>query len=100
MEEIKKNNEEQDVQMVSEPIASMQFTGLSPAQIEVLNAVAWLKSDEEIRELQHVISEFFANRADEAMEQLWSEGTWNEQTLADLKKAHYRTPYFIENLPI
>ena len=42
---------------------------------------------------QHAISEFFANRADEAMEQLWADGTWNEETLRSLKNAHYRTPY-------
>ncbi|MBQ6202135.1 MAG: hypothetical protein IJK50_12000 [Prevotella sp.] len=38
-------------------------------------------------------SEFFAQRADEAMEQLWADGTWNEQKLRDLENAHYRTPY-------
>ena len=61
-----------------------------------------VQSDNKVLRLvrRKLISEFFANRADEAMEQLWSEGTWNEQTLADLKKAHYRTPYFFENLPI
>ena len=30
---------------------------------------------------------------DEEMEKLWNDGTWNEQTLKDLRKAHYRTPY-------
>ena len=39
------------------------------------------------------ISEFFARRADEEMERLWESGEWNEQTLEDLKSAHYRTPY-------
>lgn len=65
----------------------------SPAQVELLNAMAWLKTDDEVRALQHAISEFFAQRADEAMEQLWADGTWNEQKLRDLEKAHYRTPY-------
>ena len=65
----------------------------SPAQVELLNAMAWLKTDDEVRALQHAISEFFAQRADEAMEQLWADGTWNEQKLRDLENAHYRTPY-------
>mgnify|MGYP007012563706 CR=1 FL=1 len=38
-------------------------------------------------------SEFFAQRADEAMEQLWADGIWNEQKLRNLENAHYRTPY-------
>jgi hypothetical protein len=65
----------------------------SPAQVELLNAMAWLKTDDEVRALQHAISEFFAQRADEAMEQLWADGKWNEQKLRDLENAHYRTPY-------
>ena len=44
-------------------------------------------------ELKHVISEYYAKRADEEMERLWESGQWNEQTLKDLSNAHYRTPY-------
>ena len=29
----------------------------------------------------------------EELEKLWQSGEWNEQTLQDLKTAHYRTPY-------
>ena len=43
--------------------------------------------------LKHAISEFFARRADEEMEKLWASGDWNEQTLQELKTAHYRPPY-------
>ena len=49
--------------------------------------------DAELLALKHAISEFFARRADEEMEKLWLSGEWNEQTLQDLKTAHYRTPY-------
>lgn len=48
---------------------------------------------EDLLALKHAISEFFARRADKEMEKLWQEGTWNEQTLKDLEKAHFRTPY-------
>ena len=50
-------------------------------------------SDDELNALKHVISEFFARRADEEMEKLWQSGEWNPQTLEDLKTAHFRTPY-------
>lgn len=79
--------------VVSEPVVLASSATFSPAQIELLNAMAWVTSDEDVRALQHAISEFFANRADEAMEQLWADGTWNEETLRNLKNAHYRTPY-------
>lgn len=79
--------------VVSEPAAVTASATFSPAQVELLNAMAWLRTDEDVRALQHAISEFFASRADEAMEKLWADGTWNEQTLNKLKGAHYRTPY-------
>lgn len=71
----------------------MERTVFNQAQIEMLGALSAIKSEAELYALKHVISEFFASRADEEMEKLWNDGTWNEQTLKDLRKAHYRTPY-------
>lgn len=48
---------------------------------------------EDLLALKHTFSELFAQWADEEMEKFWQEGTWNEQTLKDLEKAHFRTPY-------
>ena len=45
------------------------------------------------QELKHVISEFYARRADEELDKLWQSGEWNEQTLKELGEVHYRTPY-------
>lgn len=63
------------------------------AQLELLNVLADVNDEEELMALKHAISEFFARRADEEMEKLWASGDWNEQTLQELKTAHYRTPY-------
>lgn len=71
----------------------MERTILSQAQIEMLGAMSAIKSEADLYALKHAISEFFANRADEEMEKLWNDGTWNEQTLKDLRTVHYRTPY-------
>lgn len=73
--------------------ASTRKPNFTPAQIEVLNAVAHLKTEEEIEGLKLAISEYFASLADKEMDRLWAEGIWNEQTLEDLKTSHYRTPY-------
>ena len=51
------------------------------AQIELLDTMASIESDDELMVLKHTISEFFASRADEEMERLWQSGEWNEQTL-------------------
>ena len=71
----------------------MSRTVFNEAQLELLNVMASVKDDAELLALKHAISEFFARRADEEMEKLWQSGEWNEQTLQDLKNAHYRTPY-------
>ena len=42
------------------------------AQLELLNVLADVKDEAELMALKHAISEFFARRADEEMEKLWS----------------------------
>ncbi len=74
-------------------VPSTPRTIFNKAQIELLDTMASIESDDELMALKHAISEFFARRADEEMERLWQSGEWNEQTLQDLKTAHYRTPY-------
>lgn len=71
----------------------MNSTIFTPAQLELLDAFAYIKSEDELFALKHAISEFFAKRADEEMEKLWQTGKWNQQTLDDLRKTHLRTPY-------
>jgi hypothetical protein len=71
----------------------MERTIFNQAQIEMLGALSAIHSEADLYALKHAISEFFANRADKEMEKLWENGTWNEQTLKDLRTAHYRTPY-------
>ena len=92
-----KNNqypiEEKSPLQSGEPVAMYGHTVFTPAQIEVLNAVAHLHTDEEVRGLKMAISNYFAQLVDKEMDRLWEEGAWNEQTLEDLKNAHYRTPY-------
>ena len=63
------------------------------AQIEILNVMASLKSEEDLRELQQAISNFFAERADSEMERLWEEGVINEEVIEGWKNEHMRTPY-------
>ena len=63
------------------------------AQLELLDTLASVDSEEELQALKLALSEFFARRADEEMERLWQSGQWNERTLQDLRDAHYRTPY-------
>ncbi len=71
----------------------MDRTVFNKAQLEMLDIMAGIRSEEELEELKHVISEFYARRADEELDKLWQSGEWNEQALKELGEAHYRTPY-------
>ena len=73
--------------------ATMDRTVFTPAQVEVLNAMAHLRTEEEIRGLKQAISNYFFDLVDKEMDKLWESGAWNEQTLEDLRKTHFRTPY-------
>ena len=72
---------------------TMERTVFNKAQLEMLDMMAGVRSDEELDALKHAVSEFYAKRADEELERLWQSGQWNEQMLKDFANAHYRTPY-------
>ena len=66
---------------------------LNAAQIELLNSVAHIDSEEDLRELKHTLSLFFAKLADREIERLWDEGVINEEVLEGWSHEHMRTPY-------
>ena len=66
---------------------------LNAAQIELLNSVAHIESEEDLRELKHTLALFFAKLADREIERLWDAGVINEEVLEQWGKEHMRTPY-------
>ena len=66
---------------------------LNAAQIELLNSVAHVESDEDLHELKHTLALFFARLADREMNRLWDEGTINEEVIEQWGHEHMRTPY-------
>ena len=66
---------------------------LNAAQIELLNTVAHLESEEDLRELKHALSLFFAKLADKELNRLWDEGVVNDDIIEQWGHEHMRTPY-------
>ncbi|WP_302975547.1 hypothetical protein [Paraprevotella clara] len=52
----------------------MERTIFNKAQLEMLDIMAGIRTEEELNALKHTISEFYAKRADEEMEKLWESG--------------------------
>ena len=65
----------------------------NPAQVELLNTMAALRTDKDLRELKQAIAKFFAERADRELERLQDEGVVTEEDIASWDNEHMRTPY-------
>lgn len=63
------------------------------AQLEVMNAVANVTSQEDYDALRMTLSLFFAERAQRALDKLWDEGKLSQAKLDELRGQHLRTLY-------
>ena len=71
----------------------MNNVTFNPAQIHILNMASRIKTEVGLQRFKEQMANFYAKLIDEEMDELWDSGQWNEQKLADLRKAHDRTPY-------
>lgn len=69
------------------------LSSLNKAQLQILKLLSNIKTEEEIKELSQVISNFYAKKATEEMDRLWESGQWNEEKNDQILKEHLRTPY-------
>ena len=66
------------------------------AQLELLNAVRQINSEEELDEFKNLLAQYFAQKAQKAIDALWDKGFINEQTIEQWGTEHMRTPYAYE----
>ncbi|MBN8683966.1 MAG: hypothetical protein J0L99_15085 [Chitinophagales bacterium] len=72
--------------MVAEP------KKLSNLQIELLKYFAYDISDEQLVEIKILLSNYFAEKATQRMDELWEERGWSEETMRQWGQEHMRTP--------
>ena len=70
----------------------MNSVTFNPAQIHILNMASRIKTEAGLQRFKEQMATFYAKLIDEEMDELWASGQWNEQKLADLRGAHFRTP--------
>ena len=68
-------------------------TALNAAQLDFLQLLGHIKTVEELDELRQVVSDFYARKAEEAMNRLWETGQWNKEKDEEILRTHLRTPY-------
>ena len=71
----------------------MKQTVFNNAQLEILNLMAYARSDETLSDLKQVISDFFAQKVEEEVDRMWQNGELSEERIEAFRTLHERTPY-------
>lgn len=66
---------------------------LNQAQLQILDMMSFVKTPEALKDLNQAISDYFAKKADEELERMWSEGTLNDERIEGFRHLHERTAY-------
>jgi len=73
--------------------ATLQSKPFTPFQVEMLEMVSRVTSEVEMRDIRSLLGQYFAKRAEDALDRLWDEGVLNEGVVEKWKSEHMRTPY-------
>ncbi len=71
----------------------MERTIFNTAQLEILNLMSYVESEDTLNEIKDMLSDYFALKAEKEIDQLWDDGQLNDQVVEEWKKEHLRTPY-------
>ena len=66
---------------------------LSPAQVNILDMMSFIKTPKAIDELNDILSDYFSKRLDEEINKLWTEGALTENKVESFRHLHERTTY-------
>ena len=70
-----------------------QIAPLSPAQVNILDMMSFIKTPKAIDELNEILSDYFSNRLEEEIDKLWAEGLLTDKKVESFRQLHERTPY-------
>ena len=71
----------------------MQTTSLNNAQLEILDMMSFVKSQEALADLKQAISNYFASELEKEMNRMWETGEITEEKVENFRTIHERTPY-------
>lgn len=69
----------------------MEATVFNPIQQHLLKMFAYDSNIERLAEIKELLTRYYAEKVNERMEQLWDDGTLNQQKLDELRGKHLRT---------
>ncbi len=66
---------------------------LSNLQLELLKVFKYDLSEQQLREVQQMLAQYFADKATEEIDKLFEEESWGEEKIEAWSKEHMRTKY-------
>ena len=70
-----------------------QIASLSPAQVNILDIMSFVKTPKALDELRDALADYFAKRVDEEVEKLWNSEVLTEEKVEGFHQLHERTTY-------
>ena len=71
----------------------MERTVFNAAQLQILDLMSYVESDETLNEIKDMLSDYFAQKAEKAIDKLWDNGQINNSVIEQWKNEHLRSPY-------
>ena len=65
----------------------------TPFQVEMLELASRVSTEVEMQDIRRMLGQYFAKRAEDAMDKLWDDGIINADVIEGWKHEHMRTPY-------
>ena len=66
---------------------------MNPAQVEVMNMMSFVNSDNAWLRMKEAIADYFAKQLDEEICAMWKDGTLTDEKVQSFSNLHERTPY-------
>jgi hypothetical protein len=64
---------------------------LSNLQIELLKLYPYSVSEKELTDIRKMLADYFGQKIDNQMDELWDKHDWNDQTIETWKSEHLRS---------
>lgn len=71
----------------------MEATVFNPIQLHLLRMFSRMNSEQELKEVQQVLSEYYFRKVEEESARISQEKGWTPEKLEAMSKEHFRTPY-------
>ncbi len=68
-------------------------TVFNPIQLQLLQMFSCMKSEEELKEVKQVLSEYYIKKVEERANTLWDSMELDQQKLDEMASIHERLPY-------